>query len=57
MDDTGDMEPIDCTADGTCGDEDGDGDEDGMLPIPEVTLMEETQNALQQFSIGLYLKI
>ena len=49
----------DCSADGTCGDEGGVGDDDlngdGNLP-PVLSLLDQTENALQQFSIGLLLK-
>lgn len=44
----------DCSADGTCGDEGGVGDDDlngdGNLP-PVLSLLDQTENALQQFSI------
>lgn len=44
----------DCSADGTCGDEGGLDDDDlngdGNLP-PVLSLLDQTENALQQFSI------
>ena len=49
MDDGGDMDVVDCASDGSCPEEGGDYDTE---PKEAATLMEETQNALQQFSIG-----
>ena len=57
MDDAGDMEVPDCATDGSCPEDGGGGgdDEDWSTPEKEpATLLEETQNALQQFSIGLF---
>jgi len=54
MDDGGDMEVPDCATDGSCPEDGGGGgdDEDWTTPEKEpATLLEETQNALQQFSI------
>ena len=56
MDDGGDMEVPDCATDGSCPEDGGGGgdDEDWTTPpLEPATLLEETQNALQQFSIGL----
>ena len=56
MDEGGDMDAVgDCSQDGSCGEEGAGGDEDDewSTKVKEAaTLMEETQNALQQFSIG-----
>ena len=56
MDEGGDMDAVgDCSQDGSCGEEGGAGDEDEDWSnnVKEAaTLLEETENALQQFSIG-----
>ena len=55
MDDAGDMDVPDCATDGSCPEEGGGGgdDEDWNAPQKEpATLLEETEHALQQFSIG-----
>ena len=57
MDDGGDMEVPDCATDGSCPEDGGGGGDDEDWSTPEkapATLLEETQNALQQFSIGLF---
>ena len=51
MDESGDVG--DCTQDGSCGDDEVEGEDDDVGQDIDLSLMAETQNALQQFSIGL----
>lgn len=49
MDESGDVG--DCTQDGSCGDDEVEGEDDDVGQDIDLSLMAETQNALQQFSI------